>query len=215
MGKTTTKVASRERKPQYFPANLDAAAELAAAALKTAYSDFDRPAFHEPVNEPHWSFPALPEFQQWHLQIMEAVHKSTPEVKVGGPCLPVMDLIPNYTMNAYGKEVDLVLSEHGAYGANELGARLADTHFPGSGFEWEMKKRSIDDFNMASGALAHALVFMEHPHVVKKAVPFILLQSMGWDPVYYATLYTPRNFIHKNDWVASHVPPRRQAPRRA
>jgi hypothetical protein len=66
-----------------------------------------------------------------------------------------------------------------------------------------MKKRSIDDFNMVSGLMANTLVFMDHPHIVKKAVPFILLESMAWDPTYYATLYTPRDFKDKNDWVPS------------
>ena len=53
----------------------------------------------------------------------------------------------------------------------------------------EMKKRSIIDFNMVSGVIANTMVFMDHPHVVKKATPFILMDSMGWDPHYYATLY--------------------------
>ena len=94
----------------------------------------------------------------------------------------------------------MVLSEHGAYGAEEFVDELAKKHFPGDGFEWEMKKRSIIDFNMVSGVIANTMVFMDHPHVVKKATPFILMDSMGWDPHYYATLYVP-NFTDKNDWV--------------
>ncbi len=260
LGTWSTQEAAKAKKPEHIPANLDAAAELAAAVLKHNYTDFDRPAFYELVNEPHWSFPDEPEFQQWHLKTMAAVHAAAPDVRVGGPCLSVsyfykkqfgafnglkafidgtdcsldfysfhsydylgekdgdfnggrvtsgmpleavIDLIPNYTVNAHGKEVDIVLSEHGAYGANDLVEKLARKHFPGEGFDWEMKKRSIDDFNMVSGVLANTLVFMDHPHIVRKAVPFILLQSMGWDPTYYATLYTPRNFTDKNDWVPS------------
>ncbi len=264
MGTWTTEEAQtykQEDEPtQRTPANLEAAAELSAAVLKHNYTDFDRPAFYEPVNEPHWSFPRRPEFQQWHLKTMHAVRAATPDVKVGGPCLSVaffykrqfgefsmlrefidgtgcgldfysfhaydflgekdgdfnggrvtsglplesmIDLVAGYTMTAHGKEVDLVLSEHGAYGADDLVTALAEKHFPGTGFDWEMKRRSIDDFNMVSGVLANTLVFMDHPHLVKKAVPFILLESMDWDPEYYATLYTPRGFTDKNDWVPS------------
>ena len=63
--------------------------------------------------------------------------------------------------------------------------------------------RSIDDFNMVSSLIGHTLTYMDHPETVKKSVPFILLQAMGWDPNYYATLYVPRNFQDKKDWVAT------------
>ena len=119
------------------------------------------------------------------------------------PLESVLDLVSNYTINEYGKEVDLVLSEHGAYGSEDLAEELANKYFPGEGFEWEMKKRSIIDFNMVSGVIANTMVFMDHPHIVKKATPFILLESMDWDPEYYATLYVARNFTDKNDWVES------------
>jgi hypothetical protein len=66
-----------------------------------------------------------------------------------------------------------------------------------------MKMRSIDDFNMVSSLIGHTLTYMDHPETVKKSVPFILLHAMAWDPTYYATLYVPRNFQDKNDWVAT------------
>jgi len=260
MGKYLTLQAAREKKKQdWIPRNLDAAAELSAAALQHDYNDFDRPAFYEPVNEPHWSYPGDKHFQQWHMRTMDAVHRAVPGVKVGGPCLPVpyfygrgfrsfrglqafidgtqcrmdfysfhvydylredagdfggritsglpleavLDLVPNYTVNTYGREAPLVFSEHGGYGARELVEKLAKKHFPGEGFEWEMKKRSIDDFNMVSSVLANTLVFMDHPHVVSKAVPFILLESMAWNPRYYSTLYSPHGYTDKARWVAS------------
>ena len=93
------------------------------------------------------------------------------------------------------------MSEHGAYGAPELVEALAREHFPGEGFEWEMQRRSIAEFNLVSGALANTLVFMDHPQTVRKAVPFLLLESMAWDPRYYAALYVPRDFASKGDWV--------------
>lgn len=258
MGKWTTEQAQREKgKQEWVPKNIRAAAELSAAALRYDHNDFDRPAFYEPVNEPHWSFPDKEHFQQWHLKTMEAVHRETPEVKVGGPCLSVpyfygkqyrsfnglkafidgtgcrldfysfhsydylraqdgdfggritsgpplesvLDLVQNHTVNVHGREVPLVMSEHGGYGAGDLVEALARKHFPGEGFEWEMRKRSIDDFNMVSSVLANTLVFMDHPHVVAKAVPFILLESMAWDPRYYAVLYSPRDYRDKSDWV--------------
>ena len=262
MGKSFTDYSGED---DYYPTNIDAAAELSANALKWKYNDFDRPAYYEPVNEPHWSFWNQPLFQQWHTKTHQAVQAMGLNVAVGGPCLSVayyynsqygafdglksfidgtnaeldfysfhaydflrrgnggfdggddpsnpgritsgmplesvLDLVSNYTTNQYGKEVDVVLSEHGAYGTVELAEELANKHFPGEGFEWEMKKRSIIDFNMVSGVIANTMVFMDHPHVVKKATPFILMDSMDWDPHYYATLYVPRNFTDKNDWV--------------
>ncbi len=262
MGKSFTDYSGED---DYYPTNIDAAAELSVNTLKWKYNDFDRPAYYEPVNEPHWSFWNQPLFQQWHTKTHQAVQAMGLNVAVGGPCLSVayyynsqygafdglksfidgtnaeldfysfhaydflrrgnggfdggddpsnpgritsgmplesvLDLVSNYTTNQYGKEVDVVLSEHGAYGTVELAEELANKHFPGEGFEWEMKKRSIIDFNMVSGVIANTMVFMDHPHVVKKATPFILMDSMDWDPHYYATLYVPRNFTDKNDWV--------------
>lgn len=259
LGVNTTPQASQGGQPEGFPKNLDGAAELSAAVLKYAYGEFDRPAYYELVNEPHWSFWPLPEFAQWHLKTRDAVHAAGLDVQVGGPCLSVayyykkqygafnglrnfidatgagldfysfhaydflrerdgdfggritsgaplesvLDLVSNYTANTYGREVPLVLSEHGAYGAMELVDRLAHEHFPGEGFDWEMRKRSIDDFNMVSGVIANTMVFMDHPHVVRKAVPFILLESMAWDPRYYATLYVPDNFEDRDHWIAT------------
>ena len=198
MGKSFTKYSGEE---DYYPENIEAAAELSAHALKLKYNDFDRPAYYEPVNEPHWSFWQEPLFQQWHTKTHQAVKAMGLNVAVGGPCLSVayyykshygafnglksfidgtnaeldfysfhaydflrkggsgfdggedpsnpgritsgmplesmLDLLSNYTTNSYGKEVDVVLSEHGAYGADEFVDELAKKHFPGDGFEWK------------------------------------------------------------------------------
>ena len=56
MGKYQTEQ-SGER---WMPQDVEAAAELAAAALQHDYVDFDRPAFYELLNEPHWSFYETP-----------------------------------------------------------------------------------------------------------------------------------------------------------
>jgi hypothetical protein len=257
MGDYLSKAAAREKEPCHLPANLAAAAQLTAATLRWGFTDFNRPAFYELINEPHWSYWKDAQLAQWHLKTLEAVHREAPGVLVGGPCLPVayfykkqyaafdglktfientrcgldfysfhvydflrekngafggritsglplesvLDLVQNHTMNTYGKEIGLVVSEHGGYGANEFVEKLARARIPGSGFEWEMKKRSIDDFNMVSSVIANTLVFMDHPQTIRKAVPFILLDAMGWNPQYYAVLFVPRDYKDKRDWV--------------
>lgn len=257
MGRHVSKAASRDKTPCTLPEDIDAAAELAAGVLRYGYTDFNRPAFFELINEPHWSYWAESHLADWHVKTMQAVHRQAPGVQVGGPCLPVayfykkqykafdglktfiantrcgldfysfhvydflrdcdgkfggritsglplesvLDLVQNHTVNTYGREIGVVVSEHGGYGAEELVEQLARKHISGDGFEWEMKKRSIDDFNMVSSVVANTLVFMDHPQTIRKAVPFILLNAMGWDPRYYAVLYVPREYRDRNDWV--------------
>jgi len=264
MGKFTNKHAIKDKHAEYIPKNIDAAAELAAAVLLYGYSDFDRPAYYEPINEPHWSFYGDQHLADWHLSIAAAIHARTPDVKVGGLCMPVaymyrdlyrvfesfrkfidntkceldfysfhvydyvywkdgdfhgritsglplegvLDLVPNYTHNAYGKEVEIVVSEHGGYvtgkeglSAEKTAEMIAKQHFPGSDFEWQLRKRSILEQVHLRSIVANTLTFMEHPHTVKKAVPFILLNSFGWDPYYYAVLYVPENFKNKKQWI--------------
>ncbi len=259
MGQYTTEESQKGGHPEHIPVNADAAAELAAYVMAYGYNDFDRPAYYEPLNEPHWSFFGDPKLHDWHLKTMEKVHELAPGVKVGGPCqsvsymyahdygtfrgwckfldgtegkmdfysfhcydyfgevngdfggritsgLPlegVLDMVPNYMMNHYGKTYDIIISEHGGYELKEglFTDKIAKEKIPGEGFEWEMKKRSVADYNAVTTFIANTLGFMNHPHVVKKAVPFILLESMAWDPRYYATLYAPNNFEDQNDWV--------------
>ena len=264
MGKFTNKQAVKDKHVEYIPKNIDAAAELAATVLLYGYSDFDRPAYYEPVNEPHWSFYGDQHLADWHLSTATAVHAQTPDVKVGGLCMPVaylyrdlyrvfgsfrkfidntkcgldfysfhvydyvywedgdfhgritsglplegvLDLVPNYTHNAYGKEVEIVVSEHGGYvtgkeglSADETAEAIAKQYFPGSGFKWQLRKRSILEQVHVGTIVTNTLTFMEHPHTVKKAVPFILLNSFGWDPYYYAVLYVPENFKNRQRWI--------------
>lgn len=58
---------------------------------------------------------------------------------------------------------------------------LADTYFSGEGFEFEMEKRCIDNFLIINSAIANTLTFMNYPHVIEKKVPFILLETSGWN----------------------------------
>lgn len=261
MGEHATGQSKNDRKPQALPENIEAAAELSAYVMQYAFNDFNRPAYYEPVNEPHWSFPMDEHIAEWHLATLDKVHEVAPGVKVGGPCsavayfykdeydafqgfskfidatecrmdfysfhiydflseekgdfggristgLPsegILDLIQNHTVNTFGKPVEIVLSEHGGYEGDlkftiKLGRKLS-----GTGFKGEMKRRTIYDFNQVSSSIANTLCFMNHPHIVKKAVPFILLESMGWDPKYQATLYSPYDYEDKSNWIPSRL----------
>lgn len=251
-----------------LPENLEAAAELAAAVMEHDYTDFDRPRFFEPINEPHWSFTGEQHLADWHVATRDAIRERGLDVLVGGPCnsvayhyrrnfgafngiaefirntncdldfysfhvydylhwndgdltgritsgLPlegVLDFVEAHTVNEYGKQVDLVVSEQGGYINNsrgglsneELGDLLAEQHgWDEEGFDLVMKKRSVSSHVLVSAAIGNTLTFMDHPHVVKKAVPFILLESMAWDPEYYSTLYTPYDFTDRERWVES------------
>ena len=44
---------------------------------------------------------------------------------------------------------------------------------------------------------------MNHPHVVKKAVPFILMDTSGWDPYYYATMLVREDFKKQGPFAIS------------
>ena len=258
MGEYTLKGALHFKpKDRSLPGHIASAAQLAANTLRWGYTDFDRPVFYEPVNEPapvYWKSPHLAE---WHLATQKALHQETPGVRVGGPCLSVayfykdqyrafnglkqfidnthcgldfysfhvydflkendghfggritsglplesvLDLVENYTINTYGRATGIVVSEHGGIGAKNLAESLAHKLIPGSGFEWEMRKRSIEAFNMVSSAVANTLVFMEHPQTILKAVPFILLNAFDWNPEFEDVLYVPYDFTNKSDWV--------------
>jgi hypothetical protein len=255
--------------PEYIPENIAAAAELAAAVLKYGYTDFNRPALFEPLNEPHWEFFNDPLLAEWHLNVLDAVHRETPGVKVGGLCMSVayfyrdnyrlwtgmkdfmdrtggrmdfysfhaydffnwenggfrgriqsglplegvLDLVQNHSVNAFGKETDLVLSEHGGYVLGGKGlydgeaaaAEIAAQYFPGDTFEHEMKKRSIVNVLMLQAVVANTLTFMDHPHVVRKAVPFLIPETWAWDSKYYAQLFVPYNYTEKTRPVPTHL----------
>ena len=269
MGKRFKGTSEHHGTPEYIPENLEAASELAAAVLKYGYTDFDRPSLFEPLNEPHWEFFNDPHLADWHLKVMDAVHRETPGVKVGGLCMSVayfyrddyrlwtgmkdfmdrtggrmdfysfhaydfsnwkdggfrgriqsglplegvLDLVQNHAVNTFGKEVDVVLSEHGGYVLGGKGlydgeaeaAEIAAKYFPGDTFEHEMKKRSIVNTLMLQAVVANTLTFMDHPHVVRKAVPFLIPETWGWGPKYYAQLFVPYNYTDKTRPVPTHL----------
>ena len=262
---------------EFYPKNIEAAAELAAAVLNYRYTDFNRPAYFEPVNEPHWSFVKDQAFADWHVETKKAVARTTPDVKVGGYCnstsyffareydswrayeqfvrntggaldfysfhtydyyrweggtirgrvqsgLPlenILDLYASALTKQLGDVKPLVVSEHGGYitsrgdqkgryDGDVVSDKIASIYFPkenyeGTAWEWELKKRSIMDFVHVSSIMANTFCFLEHPHVVEKAVPFILFNTWSWDVHYYANLYVPYQYEDRARWEATQM----------
>jgi len=102
MGKYQLEGADYHGMPEWIPENVDAAAELAAAVLKYNYTDFDRPRYFEPLNEPHWKYFVDQHMADWHLKAMAKVRQLTPEVKVGGMCMSVSYFFRNNYQNFKG-----------------------------------------------------------------------------------------------------------------
>ena len=252
------------KKPEHIPKNIAAAAELSATIFKHKYSDFSRPRYYEPLNEPNWSFYDDEHLAQWHLATKASVQKECPEVKVGGLCMSVsyfpqsqykvwngmksfmdhtegqmdfysfhaydyykqpegghnetsvtsglpiegvLDLINNYAVNTYGKTVDIVISEQGGYVSRNgeenqyegeylakkiLSAAPVELHK--EGFQGELQRRSTIQWIHLSSIIGNTLAFMDHPHSVQKAVPFLLPNTENWDPKYYASIYLPEDY---------------------
>ncbi|MDZ8120329.1 hypothetical protein [Pontiella agarivorans] len=271
MGKHMQEGADYHGTPEWIPENIDAAAQLAADIFLHNYTDFDRPKYFEPLNEPHWKYFVDPHLADWHLAVQEKLHEVTPEVKVGGMCQSVsyffrdnyqnfngfkgfikntdanmdfysfhsydyfkwedddfrgrvqsgialegsLDLMQNFTVNTFGKEVDVVVSEQGgyinvqpkgAYDGELLAEELAANYFnDAEPWERELKKRSIVAFVHVSSILANTMAFIDHPDTVQKSVPFLLPNTWAWDTKYYASLYVPKNYTDKETWVETHM----------
>ncbi|MFR9566256.1 MAG: hypothetical protein SNH13_03230, partial [Rikenellaceae bacterium] len=214
-----------------FPENNEAAAEVTANLLKYNYTDYTRPKFFEPINEPDWRYYGEQKFADLHLEIKKQVDKMKINTMVGGPCFSVsnfynneyrskslytfidntnnkldfysfhsydyyrwneetkefegsinsgtslegvLDAMSAHTFNKYGKESKYLTSEHGGYNGDKENLKAAEDYyankyFPGEGFEYEMKRRSISDFLMLSSAISNTMVYMNHPHIVLKA----------------------------------------------
>ena len=120
----------------------------------------------------------------------------------------ILDAIQNYTVNTHGRVVPIVLTEHGGYlfrdPGNFIPESLATTLLgPGDDFAWELRRRSVGHHIMVSGAIGNTLAFLNHPHTVRKAVPFMLLESSAWDPRYYASILVAQDFTDTSNWVES------------
>jgi hypothetical protein len=130
----------------------------------------------------------------------------TGRVSTGLPIAGVIDALGGYMKNKYDKDLKMVISEHGGYITTDEDAEtdaLANQYFPGSGFDWDMERRSISNHIMVSSAIANTMTFMDNPHVIMKSVPFILLESFNWDPRYYSSMMVANNFSDNNNFVES------------
>ena len=120
-------------------------------------------------------------------------------IQSGLPLEGILDLVQNYSVNTFGEEKKIVLSEHGGYlikakglyDGEAIADEIASKYFPGDSFEYELKKRSIVNVLMIQAVMANTLTFMDHPHIIQKAVPFLIPMSWNWDKRYYAQLYVP------------------------
>lgn len=130
----------------------------------------------------------------------------TGRVSTGLPIAGVLDALGGFMKNKYNKDLKVVISEHGGYITSDEEAEtaaLANQYFPGSGFDWEMERRSIANHVMVSSAIANTMTFMDSPHMIMKSVPFILFESFGWDPHYYSSMMVADNFTDRNNFVES------------
>ncbi|MEM9081439.1 MAG: hypothetical protein AAGC74_12185 [Verrucomicrobiota bacterium] len=127
----------------------------------------------------------------------------------GLPLEGVLDLVANYSKLAFGSTKPIVVSEHGGYASGSsstipLVEDIARTQQQPKqeDFAWKLDARRIHNFLLLDSVIANTLTFMEHPHVIQKAVPFILLESKSWDPEYYASLLVAENFDKKSKtWI--------------
>ncbi|MGC6455284.1 MAG: beta-agarase [Coraliomargaritaceae bacterium] len=133
-------------------------------------------------------------------------------VQSGLPLEGNLDLLQNYAVLQHGKEVDVVVSEQGGYisvqprgeyDGEPVASLIAEKYFPEDTWENELKKRSVVSFVHISSIIANTLAFIDHPHTVKKSVPFLLPNTWAWDPKYYAGLFVPENYTDKSKWVPS------------
>lgn len=72
-----------------YPVNTKAAAELAAYLYKYGMTDFQRPAFYEIDNEPHWAYWGEPRFWDLHTDVKDLFVEMEIPTLVGGACYSV------------------------------------------------------------------------------------------------------------------------------
>ncbi|MEM9252870.1 MAG: hypothetical protein AAGB29_11025 [Planctomycetota bacterium] len=131
----------------------------------------------------------------------------------GGPPIDgVIDSLASFSINKYDKPIKLVISEFGGYpvdparGVESMNA-LMEEHFPDlEGWEYEMTRRSLYNFLMVNGGIMHAMTFMDHPHVIDKAVVYLITQTLSWSPEHKDALLVSKDFKNPvEEWVESRV----------
>jgi len=141
------------------------------------------------------------DFYRWNSN----TKKLTGRITSGLPLEGIMDLYSNYGRKNYNKELLFLSSEHGGILSDDAQKKDMREYFLGAGtdFTYDMKAKSITDFLMVNSCISNTLVFMNHPHQVYKVVPFILLESTGWDPKYHASILVANNYFDKKNWYES------------
>ncbi|MGJ8724484.1 MAG: beta-agarase [Roseibacillus sp.] len=123
----------------------------------------------------------------------------------GAPLDGVLDLVPNYAHLTQDQPCQIVISEQGGYangGNGDSNHKLIMKAAQGrvlpreneSDFDYALRARSMHDFIHLNSIIGNIVTYMEHPHTVLKAVPFLLHNAAAWDPYYYAVLCAPQDF---------------------
>jgi hypothetical protein len=132
-------------------------------------------------------------------------NKVVGQIGSGLPLEGVLDLLSNYGKVIYNKNFKFLSTEHGGYFAYEDQKKQMSSYYlgNGNGFDYDMKVKSLFDYCMVSSAIANTMVFMNHPGMVIKAVPFILAESFDWNPKYYSSMLVAKNYTDKTNWYES------------
>ncbi|MEM1446118.1 MAG: hypothetical protein AAGF84_08690 [Planctomycetota bacterium] len=129
-------------------------------------------------------------------------------ITAGPPIDGVVDALVNFGVNRYGKELKLVVSEHGAYVEGppeeraEFDKLVRRIHPDLEGWEYEMARRAMANFIMVNGAIMHTFTFMDHPHVVEKSIPYLITETSSWQPKHNDVLLVSKDFkVPVEEWV--------------
>lgn len=141
------------------------------------------------------------DFYRWN----NSLKKLGGRITSGLPLEGIMDLYSNYGRQKYSKEFVFLSTEHGGTLNEATQKKAMQEYFLGTGnnFEYDMKAKSITDFLMVNSCISNTLVFMNRPHQIYKVIPFILLESTGWDPKYHASILVANNYTDKTNWFES------------
>ena len=138
------------------------------------------------------------DFHDWDT----IANRENGNITSGLPLEGILDLLSNYGKTKYNKNFKFLTTEHGGFFIDDVNTAKMSKYYlgNGSGFNYDMKVRSIIDFSMVSSAISNTMVFMNHPKTVIKTIPFILLQSYQWDSKFFASMLVANDFNDPNNW---------------